>query len=609
MALLLAGHPASAAEIHDAARAGNVDTVRALLDKAPSLVSARDESGATPLHVAARGAVSALVGLLVERGADVNAVDNSGSAPLHVLAARGDVAGMTLLLDKGADVNIAGGDGGTPLHAATMGRRVDALRLLVARKADVERRNRYGRTPLIVAAREMRGVAVIGTLLELGASIDAADKANDTALSLASWRGSRDVVDLLLARGAAVPIGNAKGQWVLENAISKGLSDLFRRMIEKGAELPAEPPQGRTLLHSAAEGGAAPTIGTILERRYDVNRRDANGWTPIHFAVDMGRGEAIETLLAKGADIDARTVMGQTAYNLAEDNTDVAIMALLAGKGADKTPPRFPDLRGPYLGQNAPGASAGVFAPGIVSARYGLHSNIVFSPDGTEAFWSVMIPARAEGYSTDRTYVSRLVGGRWTYPTRAVFDGVALHDVPFFHPDGQRLYDMSDRPLPGGTPAGKENIWVWDKGRKGWTNPRPLDAVVNRPPHHWQFSVDRAGTVYFSSTWNGARGLFASRLVDGRYGEPEYLAALGPDASFPYVAPDGSYLLFVRGMQDLHVSFRDPQGRWGQPMSFGAEYAGILPIVSADGKYLFVVRMGEGPRWVEAAVIGRLRPE
>jgi hypothetical protein len=168
---------------------------------------------------------------------------------------------------------------------------------------------------------------------------------------------------------------------------------------------------------------------------------------------------------------------------------------------------------------------------------------------------------------------------------------------------------MSDRPFPGGKPAGKENIWVWDKGPKGWTNPRPLDAVVNRPPHHWQFSVDRAGTVYFSSTWSGTRGIFAARLVDGRYAEPEYLAALGADASFPYVAPDGSYLLFVRGMQDLHVSFRDAQGRWGPPVSLGAEYAGILPVVSGDGKYLFVVRMGEGPRWVEAAFIERLRPK
>ncbi len=608
VSLLLAGQGAAPVGIHEAVRAGNVAAVTALLDKTEGLVGARDESGATPLHVAARGAAPQLVTLLVARGADVNAVDKSGTAPLHILASRGDLAGMTRLIDSGANLDIAGGDGGTPLHAAAMGRQVEAIRLLAGRKANLEQRNRYGRTPLVVAAREMRGVPVIATLLDLGARIDAADTADDTALSLASWRGSLDVVDLLLARGATIHVGGAKARWVLENAVSTGLTDLFRRMVEKGAELPAESGQGRTLLHSAAEGGSAPIIAALLERRFDVDRRDANGWTPLHFAADKGRSEAVATLLAKGAAIDARTVMGQTACNIAEDNSDSATMSLLAVKGADQAPPRFPELRGPYMGQKPPGQAPEVFAPGIVAARYGLHSNVVFSPDGTEAFWSVMVPPKTAGYSTDRTLVSRLVDGRWTYPTPAVFDGVAVNDVPFYHPNGQQLFDMSDRPLPGGKPAGKENIWVWDRGPKGWTNPRPLDAAVNRLPHHWQFSVDRTGTVYCSSTWSGARGIFASRLAEGRYEEPEYLGSVGADASFPYVAPDGSYLLFVRGMQDLHVSFRDAQGHWGEPVSLGPELAGMLPVVSPDGKYLFVVGR-EGPRWVEAAFIERLRPK
>jgi len=608
VSLLLACQGEAPVGIHEAVRAGNVAAVTALLDRTEALIGARDESDATPLHVAARGTVPELVTLLVARGAELNAVDKSGTAPLHILASRGDLAGMTLLIDKGANVDIEGGDGGAPLHSAAMGRQVGAIRLLAARKAKLEHRNRYGRTPLVVAAREMRGAPVIGTLLDLGAQIDAADTANDTALTLASWRGSLDVVDLLLATGATIPIGGLKGRWVLENAVSTGLAELFRRMVEKGAELPAESGQGRTLLHNAAEGGSAPIIATLLERQFDVNRRDANGWTPLHFAVDKGRAEAVATLLARGAAIDARTVMGQTARNITEDNGDAAMASLLSGKGADQNPPRFPDLRGPYMGQKPPGQAPEVFAPGIVAARYGLHSNIVFSPDGTEACWSVMVPPRTAGYSTDRTLVSRLVDGRWTYPARAVFDGVAVNDVPFFHPNGQRLFDMSDRPLPGGETAGKENIWVWDRGPKGWTNPRPLDATVNQLPHHWQFTVDRTGTVYFSSTWSGARGLFTSRLTGGRYSEPEHLAAMGADASFPYVAPDGGYLLFVRGMQDLHVSFKAAQGRWGEPVSLGPELAGMLPIVSTDGKYLFVIGR-EGPRWVDAACIERLRPK
>ena len=166
---------------------------------------------------------------------------------------------MTLLLDKGANVNIEGGDGGAPLHAAAMGRQVEAIRLLAGRKANLERRNRYGRTPLVVAAREMRGVAVIGALLDLGAQIDAADKANDTALTLASWRGSRDVVDLLLARGAAIPIGGAKGRC---GPRERGL-DRARRPV------PADRGEGRRAAGRGRPGPDAPAQRGRRRRRAD----------------------------------------------------------------------------------------------------------------------------------------------------------------------------------------------------------------------------------------------------------------------------------------------------------------------------------------------------
>ncbi len=318
--------------------------------------------------------------------------------------------------------------------------------------------------------------------------------------------------------------------------------------------------------------------------------------------------EAAAVLIGKGADLNARTLMGQSALNLAQDNGDKPMVELLAARGADPSAARFPILRGPYLGQKPPGRTPEVFAAGIVSAHHSPHSNVVFSPDGTEAFWSVMVPPRTTGYGKGRTLVSHLVNGQWTYPQAAVFDGTALDDVPFFHPDGQRLYDMALRPVPGATDGTRERIWVWQKAGSSWTRPRPLDEAVNRLPQHWQFSVDRAGTIYFSSRWAGASGLFASRLVNGAYAEPAPLeSVLGPDAGFPFVAPDGSYLLFVRGMGDVQVSFREANGQWGPPVSLGADYRGLLPMVSPDGKYLFLNR-GAATYWADASVIEERRP-
>jgi hypothetical protein len=281
-------------------------------------------------------------------------------------------------------------------------------------------------------------------------------------------------------------------------SVEKGLEALFFRFAREGADLtPSAAPE---LLDRAAEGGSVAILEELLARGHAVDRRDANGWTPLHFAVDMGRNVAIDLLLAKGASLNARTVMGQTPLNIAEDNRDKETMAFLATKGAQHTPPEFPLLQGEYLGQTKPGRTAVAFAPGIVSARYQAHSNVAFSPDGKTAMWSVLNKTRGVGYSGGRTLVSRLENGRWTYPVRAFVAGVEVDDCPFFHPDGNSVFDMARRPMPGVVAGEDENIWSWKRKGKQWTAPTPLPGVVNDLPQHWQFSVDRKGNLYFGTT-------------------------------------------------------------------------------------------------------------
>lgn len=606
-----AGVPAPAAEIHDAVQAGDLAKVKVVLERDPAQVNAKDESGRTPLHVAARGASAEVLALLVERGADVNALDGNGIAPLHSLASRGNASGIRVLLGKAADVKVTSPNRRTPLHFAAVGRQAGVLGLLVEHKADLESADDRGRTPLILAAREMAGPEVVRTLLDLGARIDAADRSGDTALSLAAWRGSSEVVSLLLARGAAFPASGPSGRQLLGRAVSKGLPELFARLVEKGVDLSAPTEAGGSLLAAAAEGGSVPILEALLARGLQVNHSDPNGWTPLHFAADMGRRAAIELLLAKGASIDARTVMGQSAFNIAQDNGDSDTIALLRGKGASPAPPVFPPLTGPYLGQKPPGRTAEVFAPGIVSARYGLHSSVVFSPDGKEALWALMLPGKANQYGTGRTVVSRLVDGRWSYPREAVFEGTKLEDVPAFNPDGTALYDMAERPLPGQKEPGKESIWVWEKGPAGWRNPRPVDAAVNELPQHWQFGVDRRGDLYFSANVPGSLGggdIWVSRRIDGRYHRPENL---GPSVNtpagedFPYISPDGRTLLFGRNF-DIYVSTRAQDGTWTTARALGPEVntpgMEVLPSLSPDGKVLFFSR-GFRVFWIDASVV------
>jgi WD40-like Beta Propeller Repeat len=312
--------------------------------------------------------------------------------------------------------------------------------------------------------------------------------------------------------------------------------------------------------------------------------------------------------------------MGQTAYNVASERKMGAVAALLAAKGADRSPTRFPVLQGDYLGQKPPADKPELFAPGIISSIWGLHSTAVFSPDGTEVWWAPMMTFPGEIYSRGGLLVMKRVKGRWTPPEWAPFSGPnGDDDVPFFSADGKRLYFISRRPLPGETHREGERIWTTDRTRGGWAAPRPLDPNVNAVDKHWQFSLDLEGNLYFAGRPPDSRGasdIYLARFAGGRYEKPANLGdpvnTAGVDDT-PFIAPDGSYLLFSRQF-DLWASFRGPDGTWGTPVNLGPEVNSpsieLCPMVTADGKYLFFLSQRDGEShayWVRADVIEKLR--
>ncbi len=89
-------------DIHDAARAGNLAEIRAMLEWSPELVGARDSFGRTPLAIVAALGRADVARLLLDRGADVNATDRFGDTPLTLAVWRGSRPVVRLLLQRGA---------------------------------------------------------------------------------------------------------------------------------------------------------------------------------------------------------------------------------------------------------------------------------------------------------------------------------------------------------------------------------------------------------------------------------------------------------------------------------------------------------------------------
>jgi hypothetical protein len=297
----------------------------------------------------------------------------------------------------------------------------------------------------------------------------------------------------------------------------------------------------------------------------------------------------------------------------------VFIALLASGPLAAQTNvPDIPKLTGPYLGQKAPGKTAESFAPEYFASRYmAYHSGIVFSPDGTEAYWHGRLNDRS---GIQGIWWSRLEHGFWTAPAEAPFSicsAEGLDDSPFVTPDGKKLFFLSARPIENESQPEKWRIWFVTRTEKGWSEPKALPAVVNSIPGiHWRLSVDHQGNIYFGA-WrkDGTGEIYFSRYENGRYAEPE---KLGPeinrdgDYNFsPYIAPDGRYLLFNRRPDVLYVSFKSKDGGWTEARKLEIAEGEHCdnPVVTSDGRYLFLRRSINRVwklYWVEATIIEEL---
>jgi hypothetical protein len=264
----------------------------------------------------------------------------------------------------------------------------------------------------------------------------------------------------------------------------------------------------------------------------------------------------------------------------------------------------FPILTGEYLGQPLPGEEPELFAPGIVSP--GIYTrDVAMTPDGSQIFFGVLFGSVSAIIETHRG-----VDGVWSEPEVAPFsrDSRFFNLEPHVSPDGSRLLFLStrvDNPGPEDLRNwSNQDIWVVDRTDDGWGEPYNLGAPVNSEESEYFPSMTMDGTIYFTRGFTDGQGsfIYRSRLVEGRYLEPE---RLGPEVNSTqnqfnaFIAPDESYLIIstasredTMGGADYYVVFRDETDQWSEPIHFGEPVntpmnTEMSPYVSPDGRFFF----------------------
>jgi hypothetical protein len=187
----------------------------------------------------------------------------------------------------------------------------------------------------------------------------------------------------------------------------------------------------------------------------------------------------------------------------------------------------------------------------------------------------------------------------WQPPERAPFSGRYRDFDVIFAPGGERLYFISDRPIGGARQQGY-HPWVIDRASGARAEPKPLGAPFDRFGFVWFLSETRDGEVFFNvQPVDGPARIYRVRRTGAGYDEPTLLP---PEVNLPglavrepFVAPDGSFLVFDAGggdvsSLDLYVSFRSAAGGWeparrlGVISSASRDYS---PRVTGDGRWLY----------------------
>ena len=341
------------------AAAAGQDTVCELLLEHGASLDIYTEDTHIPLHVAAKGGYTELCERLIQLGCDVNQLDDHEVTPLIRAAQAGHLDTCKLLLSSGVNIHQDNSTGQMVLISAISSGNLDLIEYLLAQGAPIEGvPNKF--TPLIDATKR-NYLAIIKTLLKMGAGVDRTGIMGSTALYFACQNGSVEATTLLLQAGADPNLATSDKCSPLFAAACAGSVPIFKLLLQHGASsfpnqliahqalteavrgghlemaalllqahvpvelVPFNKEAGNLLIIAmgALKGDALLNMLTLL-LKHDIplNRTDNEGNDALMLAVKAKNVNAMKMLLAHGAWVGQINTQGQNALHIAIDALD-----------------------------------------------------------------------------------------------------------------------------------------------------------------------------------------------------------------------------------------------------------------------------------------------
>jgi ankyrin repeat protein len=283
--------------MHIAAASGHPAIVREFTRIVPpERLLARDNNENSLLHLAARSGNVELVRWLLELAVDVRAVNEFGLLPVHVAASVGRLEIVKELIGVAPDtLSALDNEENSLLHFAVESSNAELVGWLIERDPDMlDTRNVSAETPLLKGLRwPLKSRPVLEVLIKAGVDVDAEDSSGNTSLHLAVMflgmtsftSSSAQCVEALIQGGANIYAKNNKGNTPLHLTASE-----IKHPLEAHQEVTSEAVEIIKLLTRADRAGH---VGGFRGADRLVNVLNNRGQT----ALDLAENEGIQQLL------------------------------------------------------------------------------------------------------------------------------------------------------------------------------------------------------------------------------------------------------------------------------------------------------------------------
>ena len=302
-------------------------------------LNAQNIAGKTALWLACSIKQQDYVKILLEAGSNPNIACNKGDTSLHAAV----IAGcrkkiIRTVIDYGADVNITNKENETALTIACGNQSEGALDALLKAKANPNIADANGDRCIHKAVKHDCSKEVLQAIINHGADLNATNKENTTALTIASAKRNADTINVLLNAGADPNIVAADGNTGIHHAVRGDYSnEVLQALIDHGAEVNSINGETKTALMIACEEGNMGAINVLLNAGADPDTADAGcGETCLHYAVAGDcRKEALEKIISHSADVNATNKNNVTSLMIACRKGNIDVINVLLNAGAD----------------------------------------------------------------------------------------------------------------------------------------------------------------------------------------------------------------------------------------------------------------------------------